>query len=293
MGSSIGPEPFVALSDVARSMRAIRRDATQLRRAVGNAARQVRAIAEWSKELPELTLDLSETANGDEIVRGLCSHQPWPFRYRAVAVIALPTDFASYLRGRSRQAVRTNRRKAVDLGLSVTLAASPAAARKTLLAMLDRHAFYPTVDVLLRDHVERGHAQFWFATTHAGVPTAMAAVVIDRGVAQLATLQVALDAVDRSATRYLLSTEIVRALIDQSATHLIADSMLFSSPGVVYLQQRLGFEPMNIVVPRHHRRRPAVVDADAVDLGDPVVLPSRGAAVAVFGSTVQLVDRLS
>jgi hypothetical protein len=171
--------------------------------------------------LPSTTVRLSDSPAGLTIAEHL-SLTRWGIpRFRlAQGVLCLPSDFASYLSGRRRQAVRTNIRRARDLGM-------------------DCHS------AMLEDWVRPGEqlaheapVEHWLATSSDGATVGEAWLTVDDECALLHCLTCS----ERYA-RWLLHTAIVERLCAAGCRLLLTNSfdVPLMAPGLQYFQRLLGY----------------------------------------------------
>jgi hypothetical protein len=172
-------------------------------------------------ELPGTTVHVSDSPSGLAITEHL-SLTRWGIpRFRlAQGVLHLPSDFPSYLRGGRRQAVRTNVRRARDLGIdshSRTLAAWTRPGEKLTRAAPVEH---------------------WWATSRDGATVGEAWVTVDEECALLHSMTSS----ERYA-RWLLHTAIVERLCAARCRLLLTNSfdVPLMAPGQQYFQRLLGY----------------------------------------------------
>jgi hypothetical protein len=142
-------------------------------------------------------------------------------RFRlAQGVLHLPADFSSYLRGRRRQAVRTNVHRARDLGIDCH--------SRTLLTWAR-----PEEKVTRTAPVEH-----WWATGQDGATVGEAYLTVDDDCALLHSLTCG----ERYA-RWLLHTAIVERLCAAGCRLLLTNSfdVPLMAPGQQYFQRLLGY----------------------------------------------------
>jgi hypothetical protein len=142
-------------------------------------------------------------------------------RFRiAQGVLYLPSDFAAYLRGRRRQAVRTNIRRARDLGIDCHSRTLPEWTR-------------PDEKLMRAAPVEH-----WWATGRDGATLGEAWLTIDDECALLHSMVCS----ERYA-RWLLHTAIVERLCAARCRLLLTNSfdVPLMSPGQQYFQRLLGY----------------------------------------------------
>jgi hypothetical protein len=208
-----------ASSDCARSLHSGWRQPT-LSRAL-RIPREVPTLIRFLHALPRTTVRLTDSPAGVAIAEHL-SLTRWGIpRFRlAQGVLYLPSDFATYLRGRRRQAVRTNVRRARDLGIdchSTTVSEWTRPDEK-----LDRTA----------------PVEHWRATSRSGATVGEAWLTVDDECALLHSLTCS----ERYA-RWLLHTAIVERLCAAGCRLLLTNSfdVPLMTPGQQYFQRLLGY----------------------------------------------------
>jgi hypothetical protein len=162
-------------------------------------------------------------------------------------VLILPEDPAAYLRGRRRQAVRTNLRRAERLGIKCEVVADGAEAERAALAVLaDRrgtlNASPDGLSATWREACRRPEVTILAARDASHTPVAVLATVIDESVC---LIQLAL-ATSHEA-RWSLHYQLVRVLISRGVRFLLADGdgpfgALGFEPHVQHFQHLLGYE---------------------------------------------------
>jgi hypothetical protein len=177
-------------------------------------------------------------------------------------VLLLPEDHASYLRGRRRQALRTNLRKAATAGIECEVVSDRRRADEDIVAVLRRQwgslteadLQYRLNDVnacLARSDV----TTLTVARDDRGHPVAMATTLIDDKVGLIK------HAVATShEARWALHDHIVRILIARRVRYLLVDGggpfgALGFAKNVQHYQRLLGYE-LRHVVPVRARRAP-------------------------------------
>ena len=170
------------------------------------------------------------------------------------AVLRLPRTPEEYLRGRHRQAVRTNCTRAQALGLVVREVAGEAEGVRLLGRIV--HGDRYDARRLARSRAARQPTKGLrtLAVYDASGQAVGAAAFYRSGrYARLEALKCVSS--DRSSVaRYLLHTRLVETLIRDGVVVLFADSGITVTPGTHYLQQRVGYEIINV---RIRRARPA------------------------------------
>jgi hypothetical protein len=180
-----------------------------------------------------------------------------PLNQLCRGVLILPSEHSVYLRGRRRQAVRTNLRRAARAG--ITCEAVDRSSASEILARLSEHRQAP----LPSDWRERwgpalAHPELGVsvALDRSGEPLAISAVLMDDMVC-LITFAVACN----HDARWALHDHIVRTLIDRRVRYLVAEGggafgALGLSSSVQHYQHLLGYE-LRHLRPRMARRHRA------------------------------------
>jgi hypothetical protein len=176
-------------------------------------------------------------------------------------VLLLPQDHSEYLRGRRRQALRTNLRKAAVAGVRCETTADVAAALDAAEQIVRaRHTTMPTAE--LSDLKRAWRAAFalpemtlLIARDPSGRPLALAAAVIDEAVC---LVQVAV--ASSHVARWALHDHLVQLLIGRGVRYLLVEGdgpfgALGFEPEVHHYQRLLGYE-LRHLVPRARARRP-------------------------------------
>jgi hypothetical protein len=171
--------------------------------------------------VPRTRLRLSSSSSGD-LIRSHLRLRHWGLpRFRlAQGVLHLPPSYTTYLRGRSKQAVRTNvaRAKARGIESSYTIA--------------------PEWTPLENPRARAAPAQHWQARNRAGVIVGEAWMTVDEDCALLHSL-----VTKETDVRWLLHTAIVEQLCSRGCRQLLTDSYdAFLMPaGQQYFQRLLGY----------------------------------------------------
>ncbi len=199
--------------------------------------------------LPTIDVPLSDSSAGRCLLQQLAG-QSWR-RSGSHAVLALPDTCAAYLRGRSRQAVRTNLRKAATAGLTCTrgVPESPEDFRRC-----------GELGGVSRTGVS--FVQVWRVADRTGRTAGGAYAVVDQDVAVLRTLYASGDAAMSHQVRFLVHTEMVRDLMQQGTRLLLTESVLASPSGLKYFAARLGYRACRIRVVSAAPAAASVVDLD-------------------------------
>lgn len=203
----------------------------------------LRAVRELARRLPRVEAPFSETPAGAELRAWFRPGRWLPLDRAPVALLRLPATEDEYLRGRPRQALRTNLTAARRAGLRCAQASSAAEVWDCLHHIAARRGQPPGRMVPRRPlGLRRDFGIAWDAT---GEPVALVETIVDGAWAGLAVLVSASDHPQASLARYLLHAHTVRGLIDQRVEVLVVGgSMLLTQPGVRYFQRRTGFVPV-------------------------------------------------
>lgn len=176
-------------------------------------------------------------------------------------VLLLPEDHAAYLRGRRRQALRTNLRRAAAAGIQCEVVSDRRRADEDIVAVLRRQwGSLTETDLQYRLNdvnacLARSDVILTVARDDHGHPVAMATTLIDDKVGLIK------HAVATShEARWALHDHIVRILIARRAQYLLVDGggpfgALGFAKNVQHYQRLLGYE-LRHVVPVRARRAP-------------------------------------
>ncbi len=191
--------------------------------------------------LPPLDVTLSTDPGGQYLSRQLGGS--WR-RAASHVALTLPPTLAEYLRGRSRQAVRTNVRHAHALGL----VARQLAVDETASAVRDyeRQSDFHAEALGLSDRDTVPYTRWWSVSDDVGHTLALGLVVPDR---EAALLRVLIGPKDRSVahqSRYLLHTTLVGDLIADGVRHLLVEAIMGAPAGHKYFAARLGYRPCRV-----------------------------------------------
>lgn len=173
----------------------------------------------------------------------------------AVSVLFLPKAGADYLKGRSRQALRTNLTKAKALGLSAKEAESTTF-RRAVADQLECGANINYLDAVLAEETTR-HMRHWLGYDADGNPIGFARLLIDGDIAWLKVMVCQRER-KNSIVRYKLAAEIFQSLADTGIKLIINVSALQLDEGLIYFGQRLGFETVKIEI-NTRSRSPRIV----------------------------------
>jgi hypothetical protein len=202
-----------------------------------------RALIQVIRSLPVVRAPFSQTAAGDELRNWFRPTRPVPLDRAPVAVLPLPTSHAEYLRGRSKQALRTNLTRAMQAGLTCAIAESPEVAWRSARFIATQRG-QRLEDVVLRRPRAGLLRRFLVAYDGAGDPVGLSETIVDGEWAGLAVLLSSPAHEDAQRIRYLLQSHTVDGLIgDGVRTLVVGGSMLLTSPGTRYFQRRTGYLP--------------------------------------------------
>jgi hypothetical protein len=233
-----GSDLFQRACDVASTCRGV--DGRGPTAALGRLRAGSLRLARYERSLPTVTVRPSGTAAGRMIAEHFAIRERGRFRYRGVqGVLPLPDDFAGYLRGRRRQAVRTNLGHARRAGLTAT---------RTPVG-----DWQPGLDDTRRGLITPGPVDWWrvYGPDAPGVPLAEAIVSVDDDVALLHGLSSSM-----GHARWLIHTAMVESLCGRCEVLLVnSDEVYLLGAGHRYFQQLLGYEVARLELPRPPRVR--------------------------------------
>jgi hypothetical protein len=184
-------------------------------------------LARYERSLPTVAVRLTASPAGQMIGEHLAIREGGRFRYRgAQGVLPLPSDFAGYLRGRRRQAVRTNVGHARRAGLTVT--------------RTEVEGWEPGLDDTRRGLLTPGPVEWWraYGPDADGAPLAEAIVTVDADVALLHGL-----GSSARHARWLVHTAVVERLCGTCDLLLVnSDDAYLLGAGHRHFQRLLGYE---------------------------------------------------
>lgn len=168
-------------------------------------------------------------------------------------VLLLPGDHREYLRGRRRQALRTNLRRAASAGMRCELTSDPARALDAASQIMrDRRGPVTEADLACLTGTwpvifARPETTLMIASDAEGRPRAIMAAVIDTSVC-LIDVAVA----SSHDARWALHDHLVRKLIDRGVCYLLAEGhgpfgALGFEPNMREFQRLLGYELRHLV----------------------------------------------
>lgn len=235
------------LDQVARYVQTVRSASGPAARARAVLARPgAAAMISLVRSLPTVGTPFSGSAAGRELRSWFGPDRLLPADRVPVAVLGLPATTAEYLRGRSRQALRTNLTGAARAGITAHTVTDEADLQRTCghIAAARR----TTADVFIAPHVRLGADSVLCAAHDAtGQPLGAAHLIIDGTWAGLDYMVTATDQAGSQLARYVLQAHLAGVLIERGVHSLVVrGSMLLSSPGVRYYQRRTGFQPVRL-----------------------------------------------
>ena len=209
------------------------------------AARTARLV----KSLPWVDVPLTTQPAG-RTIRSRVERRRYllPVGRLARATLTLPDEAGLYLRGRHRQAARTNIARAARNGVSA--AEVPPDGLANLAAHVTRAGWREHLDWVARTlAVHRGQGVVCVVVTDADrCPVAVAAAVADAQVAQLVAHASDPDHPESRDGRYVATDGLVRALVARHVRLLLGGSALTTSQNLAYFQHLQGFAPHNLRV---------------------------------------------
>jgi len=209
---------------------------------------------------PKVEVTLSDSAAGDALRKHF---DAWflgvfPQNRLCRGVLFLPRKQSEYVRGRRRQAVRTNVRRAEAAGIWCETVEGPSEAMRAVRRVVhSRQAAVTDEDLARLAHdwpllFEQPDVTALVARDAEGIPLAVTAVLIDDEVS-LIRLAVA----SSHEARWSLHHHLVLNLIDRGVKYLLSEGegpfgALGFTPDVQYYQRRLGYDLCHII-PRSAR----------------------------------------
>jgi hypothetical protein len=190
-------------------------------------------LGRYRRQLPVATIRLTAAPAGRMIGEhfAIRAHGDWRFRH-AQGVLPLPPEFSEYMRGRSRQAVRTNVAHARRSGLTA------------MSCVIDNWA--PGEDDSRAGLITPGPAERWMILDADGIIVADSILSVDEDVALLQGL-----VSFTTHARWLLHTSIVERLCGECEVLLTnSDDAYLMGTGNQHFQRLLGYEISRLRVPR-------------------------------------------
>jgi hypothetical protein len=242
-------DEFNLASDLVHELRTLvsKRRGMTLARTVARRRRDIKASYDLVRNLPVVDIELSESSAGAMIRSRLGGKLPGRQMRVARAALQLPDDRATYLRGRPRQAVRTNLRHAESEGIVCRTLSTPAEQEAAMRDFFSSGRFTDADRVYVTEKldVSPGEQEFYVAEDADGHTLAIAAVAVD-GKCALLVFHHSGDGELTFKARYALSVHMISSLIERKVQVLLVGGTLTLEPGLRYFQQRLGFIPVNV-----------------------------------------------
>ena len=233
-----GSDLFLRACDVASTCRGIEGHGPSA--TLGRLRAGSLTLARFERELPVVAVRLTSGPHGQMIGEHLAIREGGRFPYRGVqGVLRLPSDFAGYLRGRHRQAVRTNVGHARRAGMTVTRTPVP--------------DWEPGLVDTRRGQITPGPIDCWrvFDPDSPGAPVAEAIVSVDDHIALLHGLTSS-----SGYARWLIHSALVESLCGRCDFLLVnSDEVYRLGDGHRYFQRLLGYEIARVELPRPPRAR--------------------------------------
>lgn len=240
IASRLRDDRFVALADGLQRRAGLRGRAARLvARARVAAARTPLAphVASPLTDLPHVAVTVPDTRSGRRLAAKYSGRDRGVPRDLAVSVLPLPEEPEAYLRGKSRQALRTNSRRAREQGVTCRTLDRWETARR-LEQVVPARWYQAVVPGAVAD-LTAGLCTGWVAEDAEGTTEVLA---LTSGAGPLARLDLMLSAPDREGdARYLLSAHVVTELAASGARLLAVEGSLLLSPGLRHFQHLLGF----------------------------------------------------
>ena len=189
--------------------------------------------------LPRIDVRLSDSPPGREIGAYLCERARGIYFNRvAQGILDIPGRPADYLRGRSRQAVRTNLHRADDAHLTCNAVHDRAERRSAAIAFGMGES---------QSLIIRASDLFWVACNPDNENVGALWATVDTEWAMLRFL-----VANCSEARYALHTTLVNYLSTKGVRYLFAESAsaLLLTPGLQYFQKLLGYRVAHLRVRR-------------------------------------------
>lgn len=238
--SLLHDDEFVALADGLQHRNGLRGRATGLMaRARVAAARGLLAtcLAPVLADLPHVPVTVPDTRSGRRLAAKYTGRDRGVPRDLAVSVLPLPEEPEAYLRGKSRQALRTNSRRAREQGVTCRALDPVEAVHHLEQVVPDR--WYRALVPSAQADLSAGLCAGWVAEAADGTTEVLA---LTSAAGPLARLDLMLSTPGReSNARYLLSAHVVTELAAAGARVLAVEGALLLSPGLRHFQHLLGF----------------------------------------------------
>lgn len=243
------PYGDLAFARASRGMARLRPDAQPRLMTLLGALTHVQDLAflvAYVRSLPEVRV--VAVSEHDEVAAYFAERRCGVPRHRWAQAVLPTAELASYLRGRHRQAVRTNLHHAEALPLTV----HALTAHQAWTVVPELATRVPLLHKWADELATRPHDLWWSVTRPDGTTCALAAVSASAPFGLLNLLVADPTDSARHAARYLLHTHMVDALFSAGVTHLFvrgADALVLR-PGLQYFQRLTGYELVNVKIGR-------------------------------------------
>lgn len=204
------------------------------------------AICSWRtilllRNLPEVEISITRSIPGEQIGRFLRKRcYGFPAQV-AATVLILPSVPSDYLKGRKKQAIRTNIARAVEKGFVVCKDVSGEDFWHKASKLRIR-----AIEVLCAQRLDLG-MEDWCIYDENREIQAIARVQVDSTTAVLMFMGAVASEASGFA-RSQLSAAIFTDLAARGIKHLIVGSVFDLRPGLAYFQSRLGFQAMYLMI---------------------------------------------
>ncbi|NMO90444.1 hypothetical protein [Actinomycetospora sp. TBRC 11914] len=240
VASRLRDDRFVALADGLQRRGGLRGRAGRFTaRARVAAARTALAprVAAPLADLPHVAVTVPDTRSGRRLAAKYSGRDRGVPRDLAVSVLPLPEEPEAYLRGKSKQALRTNSRRAREQGVTCRTI-DPVETARRLEQVVPGPWYQAVVPGAVAD-LTAGLCTGWVAEDAEGTTEVLA---LTSAAGPLARLDLMLSAPGREGdARYLLSAHVVTELAATDARLLAVEGALLLSPGLRHFQHLLGF----------------------------------------------------
>lgn len=240
VASLLRDDRFIALADGLQRRGGLRGRMARLiaRLRVGTArTRLAPQVVPALAGLPRIPVTVPGTTGGRRLAAKYTGQEHGVPRDLAVSVLPLPETPEDYLRGRSKQALRTNSRRAREQGVTCRAVDPLESVARLEEVVPDR--WYDDIVPGARADLAAGLCTGWIAEAQDGTTEVLA---LTSAAGPLARLDLMLSAPDRdSDARYLLSAHVITELAATGSRLLAVDGALTLPPGLRHFQHLLGF----------------------------------------------------
>lgn len=242
----LGGDDFVAASAFVRQLEGQAGWAARLF-VLARRPREVVRLLRLLRGLPQIEIRLTESVSGRSLRAHFGSRRLGvPLRRVGQAVLVMPPDLAAYLRGRSRQALRTNLTKARSAGFTCSEVVDDEERRQIANVIYAQRPDDPHNDWSQEPRLQHRGDRWFVCWDSSPTPAALAVVAVDAEFAYLRLLLSADGPNLASSARYLLHTHVVEALIAERVGKLAVGNSLRITPGLQHFQRLLGYQVYNL-----------------------------------------------